>query len=68
MIFYNVNAVSQVLHGLQEEGYPIDDQAVAMLSPYITQHINRFGKYRLEPGRSPAALDYGVFGLTSGRK
>jgi TnpA family transposase len=61
VIFYNVHAVSQLLRSLKEEGYKIEPDVLAALSPYITQHINRFGLYTLDTKRRPPALDYRLF-------
>ena len=58
MIFYNVVEISRILQELGQEGYPIDPAAVAALSPYWTQHINRFGMYDLNLNRRPQPIDY----------
>jgi len=58
IIFYNVCAMTRVLHDLTQEGYAVDEEAVAALSPYQTEHINRFGRYHLDLGRAPAPIDY----------
>ncbi len=39
------------------EGVEIDDVALACLSPYQTEHINRFGRYTLKRDRVPEPLD-----------
>jgi hypothetical protein len=33
------------LHDLQCDRYPLEAEEVAALSPYLMQHINRFGRY-----------------------
>jgi hypothetical protein len=48
LIFYNVFEISRILNELRQEGYPLDADAVAALSPYWTQHVNRFGVYDLD--------------------
>lgn len=48
VIFHNVFSISRVLHGLQQNGYPLDFAQIAVLSRYLTQHINRFGRYDLD--------------------
>jgi hypothetical protein len=30
------------------------------LSPYFTAHVNRFGKYQLDPNRQPPELHFDV--------
>lgn len=60
-IFYNVVVMSQVLWELQAEGQTIEAEAIAALSPYITEHIDRFGRYSLEEGQEPPPLDESIF-------
>jgi len=58
LIFHTVATLSGALSGLRAEGYPVDAEAVAALSPYRTAHLNRFGRYSLDLTRRPTALDY----------
>jgi TnpA family transposase len=58
LIFYNVYEISRILNELKQEGYPLDADAVATLSPYWTQHVNRFGSYDLNLDRCPPPIDY----------
>ena len=44
-IFYNAVAISQALYELQASGVVIDAEALAAISPIITEHIDRFGRY-----------------------
>ena len=60
-IFYNVVVMSQVLQELQAEGQMIEAEAIAALSPYITEHIDRFGRYSLVEGQEPPPLDESIF-------
>ena len=55
LIFHNVQAQTRVLRQLAEEGHEFDEATLSRLSPYLTEHVNRFGKYTLnldrdEPG------------------
>jgi TnpA family transposase len=43
LIFYTVAATTRALAELRDEGYPVDADALAALSPYTTAHFNRFG-------------------------
>jgi len=61
VIFYNVFAMSQVFHALVLGGEAIEDTALAALSPYITAHINRLGRYELDARRRPPVLEYTLF-------
>ena len=38
---------------LLQEGYNIEEETIESLSPYITHHISRFGKYKLDLERKP---------------
>ena len=60
LIFHNVHSLTRVLHELAAEGYEIEAEAVARLSPYLTEHINRFGKYTLNLERATPAPDYSL--------
>jgi hypothetical protein len=61
VIFYNVFAMSQVFHAVELAGEAIEDAALAALSPYITAHINRLGRYELDSRRRAPVLDYTLF-------
>lgn len=50
--------MSRILHDLAEEGHDVSDDILAGLSPYGTEHVNRFGKHVLDMERKPSDLDY----------
>jgi hypothetical protein len=50
--------MSRILQELMGEGYEIDQEVIGALSPYLTGHINRFGRYSLDLNRQPPVLDY----------
>jgi Tn3 transposase DDE domain len=52
--------MSRILNELIQEGYPLDPEAVAALSPFLTLHVNRFGRYSLDLDRNPIMIDYGL--------
>jgi TnpA family transposase len=68
LIFYNVQVISDVLHQLTQEGIELDEQVVAALSPYVCQHINRFGRYQLDLTQSPPPLNYDIQVITKRSK
>src|SRR2546421_1376688 len=68
LIFYNVHAISQVLEQLNQEGADLDEQAVGALSPYLRQHVNRFGRYQLDLTQPPPPLNYDIRVVTSKKK
>lgn len=61
LIFHNVFSLSRVLHDLEREGYPLEPALVAALSPYLTQHIHRFGRYDLDVDKLPPELVYDLW-------
>lgn len=61
VIFHNVVEMSRILQALHQEGQVIDPDAVAALSPYITAHIDRFGRYSLDMNQPLPDLDEAVF-------
>lgn len=59
VILHNVITLTRLLNKLAEEGIEFDEETIAQISPYIREHINRFGAYLLNlernqplPGRS----------------
>jgi TnpA family transposase len=57
LIFHNVVTMTKALQLLMADGNRIDEEALACLSPYQTEHINRFGRYALKRDRVPEPLD-----------
>jgi TnpA family transposase len=57
LIFHNVVTMTRALQALIAEGHEIDEAALACLSPYQTEHLNRFGRYTLKRDRTPEPLD-----------
>ncbi len=53
VILQNVVDLTAVLRELTREGYGIESEAVATLSPYMTSHIKRFGDYVIDMDNAP---------------
>ena len=53
LIFHNVCSLTRVVGQLQDEGEEDPEAALACVSPYLTEHINRFGDYVLNMNRKP---------------
>ena len=51
--------ISHILHALMQKGVKIEPETIAALSPYWTQHINRFGRYSVDMDRCPP-IDFGI--------
>jgi hypothetical protein len=51
VILKNVIDMTMRLKRLQGEGYVVNRETIARLSPYMTEHIRRFGEYVLDMDR-----------------
>jgi TnpA family transposase len=56
LIFHTIVDMTRGLERMAAEGLPVDEAALASLSPYQTEHINRFGNYTLDFARVPMPL------------
>jgi TnpA family transposase len=56
VVFHNVVSMTRVLQELIDEGYAVTPEIMARLSPYKTEHINRFGHYELRFDRVPESI------------
>lgn len=56
VVFHNVVSMTRGLQALVDEGYPVTPEIVARLSPYKTEHINRFGSYELRFDHVPPPI------------
>ncbi len=57
VVLQNVADMTRALRSLAEEGYPLHREDVAQLSPYLTEHIKRFGDYVVDLETVPDPLD-----------
>ena len=55
LAFHNLVAMTNAARRMESEGFEVRDDCVAELSPYQTEHINRFGHYALNFNRTPGA-------------
>jgi TnpA family transposase len=58
LIFHNVCSLTSIVRELQRDG-EVPEDALTCISPYLTEHINRFGDYTLNMDRKPPQPDYG---------
>ena len=54
-MLWNTRYISATLDALRAQGYPVLDEDVAQLSPFVREHLNVVGKY--SPLRDPDAED-----------
>jgi TnpA family transposase len=48
VILHNLIDMTEVLQQLRQEGYAVNPQTLARISPYLTVHIRRFGEYIID--------------------
>jgi len=58
LVFHNVYSMTGVLHRLLGEAVAVEEVALRHLSPYLTEHINRFGVYEWNPHRIASPINY----------
>jgi TnpA family transposase len=58
VIIHSVDTMTKGLDQLESEGKEFSREALGMLSPYRTEHINRFGDYTLNLERQPKPLAF----------
>lgn len=56
LVFHNLVTLSSALERLRQAGLNASDDAIATLTPYQTEHINRFGNYIVNFNRAPEPL------------
>jgi len=60
VILQNVLDMTYILKELSVNGVEFTKSDVAILSPYITKHIKRFGNYVIDLENIPKELDMGI--------
>jgi TnpA family transposase len=56
LVFHNLVTMTRAIRKVEADGYPVSEEVLASLSPYPTEHINRFGNYHLNFGRAPESI------------
>jgi TnpA family transposase len=57
IMLHNVSDLTNILDQLASEGCTITKELVAALSPYIRDHIRRFGRYDVDMNERPPDLE-----------
>ncbi|MGI0133614.1 MAG: Tn3 family transposase, partial [Candidatus Micrarchaeaceae archaeon] len=57
VILHTLVTMSESLQRMATDGHTIDKEALACLSPYQTEHINRFGNYELKTSQEITTLE-----------
>jgi TnpA family transposase len=56
IMLQNVADMTDVLHAMALEGYTVTTEVVATFSPYLREHIKRFGEYVIDLEATPPPL------------
>ncbi len=65
VMLHNVSDLTDVLTGMAGEGWPLTKELVGRLSPYMREHIRRFGQYVLDMDVLPPPLVPKSLGIPS---
>jgi TnpA family transposase len=57
VMLHNVVDMTNALYDLQRDGVCITPELVARLSPYLTEHLKRFGQYLVDMNAPPVPFD-----------
>ena len=57
IMLHNVVDMTNVLAALQQEGVCVTPEVASRLSPYLTEHLKRFGQYMLDMTIRPEPLE-----------
>ncbi|MDQ2947418.1 MAG: recombinase family protein [Acidobacteriota bacterium] len=57
LIYHNVVSMSRALARMAIEGHQVSPDNLSTISPYQTEHINRYGYYKLRLDRTPEPSD-----------
>lgn len=60
LIFYNVSEISRILNEEALKGRTFNAELLALLSPYLMDHLNRFGLYQLDRQRNPPPINFEI--------
>ena len=60
VIIHNVDSMTKILKQLKMEGKEISKEILESMSPFKTDHINRFGKYILNIANRPSPMQFSM--------
>jgi hypothetical protein len=60
VMFETVADLTRVVRQLQFEGVEVPPEVLAHITPFVREHINRFGEYRLRFAEEPEQLEYAL--------
>lgn len=57
VILHTLVTMSDALQAMAQDGHKIDSAILACFSPYLTEHLNRFGEYELRHSQEATSLE-----------
>lgn len=60
IILHNVDSMTKVINKMQDENIKVSDEIKSALSPYRTEHINRFGIYSINTSKKPVPIQFEI--------
>jgi len=58
MVFHTMVYQTKGINKLKAEGVEIPDEILSGISPYWTEHLNRFGMFELDMQKATAEIEY----------
>jgi TnpA family transposase len=58
VMLHNVIDMTSILQQLKHEGYAVNTKTIARISPYLTDHIQRFGEYVIDMNQSIGEIPF----------
>lgn len=58
LIFHNVVYQTKAINKLRAQGIEIPNEILAGMSPYWTEHLNRFGMFQLDMEKIASEIEY----------
>jgi hypothetical protein len=65
IMLHNVSDLTDVLTGMAAAGWPLTKELIGRLSPYMREHLRRFGQYMLDMDILPPPLVSKSLGIPS---
>lgn len=56
IMLHNVTSLTKVINEIVDDGREVSEESISRLSPYIRQHIQRFGQYTINMEQKPSPL------------
>lgn len=68
VVLHNAWTLTKAIRGIGRKGIPVTPESIGRLSPFLTEHINRFGTYSFKPRRNTEPIDFKLDALRGLKK